>query len=911
MAGRPYALLIEGSSGTGKRSLCEEFLRHLSDQDDAPHILVAHCAHDEMLNYRAFDELVDGLSAILRKLPPDELAPLLPLCTPALCALFPTLRSVHPSLTHIDIPTTPEDALYALQYLLLQLSKKHRLMIWLSDIDQADRDSLRWIGRIFAPGVRPNAFLLLSKTNDPAQWQDLPFDIDTLGYAIPVVRLRAVSDQLARTAVEYWYPRHTEHREQAIDTILNVSHGNLQIIRALCNRPDLLKDLPEDLSMDTLTARRIAQLSADEQHLLDALSVSFEPIDTRFLAFVSKRHSTDVDKLLRPLIEAAFLTEHPVDQDERYAVIDEKTRQYLLRSLTAERIQELHGQYAQAITRGDFHPLRPTSVIAHLLHAGLHVTAERYAQQFAAAADHAGAYDSAAQMYELLITLHEQLGIPPDKELQMRVINCNTQSGHLLDAAQALAWLAHNAHTPNDSAALHQRAAELFTLCGYTKEAKEQHDYAREKHPHLSYRYLPRLASILLLLNKLKNRLQHFDIEATSNAPLDEHTLNQLRTHRMAGFEIGIVDPVSGFEFALRELDLALNAGSRRDISRALAGLATFVSAMGEKYRELACNWSELAEQLARIDNDQTSIEWARVGQASIEYHQSNYRDAWERMYHSYDWLQQHASQQSLMLSYCSTHLIYLAYMTGRIDTLRSIYYGQIVEARARNNRMSEATITFAGFITWLMDDAPAAGRAALERIYIPKTERLYRLHDFFIQQYRAELALYEQRADEYDEHIHALKAYERTVVSRSMELTRHAARFLRGRLLLAKGQNHTLSRRDLQQIESLARKLCKDNTALVRGWGRQLYAGACLLRGERKDAAVLLQKTIDAYENAGISLYAEVIRAAAASCGLLALDSPPYEGLFSMGIVHPERFVRAHHPYTEGDIRMQRASDV
>src|SRR5690625_6377037 len=152
---------------------------------------------------------------------------------------------------------------------------------------------------------------------------------------------------------------------------------------------------------------------------------------------------------------------------------------------------------------------------------------------------------------------------------------------------------------------------------------------------------------------------------------------------------------------------------------------------MGEKYRTLAYDWGKLAEELAAYDNDPISIEWARVGQASINYHQSNYREAWERMYRSFHWLQQHASQQSLMLSYCSTHLVYLAYMTGRVQTLRSIYYAQIVEARARNNRMNEATITFSGIMTWLIDDAPEAARDALKRIYIPKTHHIYMLQDF------------------------------------------------------------------------------------------------------------------------------------------------------------------------------------
>lgn len=900
--GRPCAMLVEGPTGAGKRALCETFLRHAALQDDAPHILVARCVHHEMLNYRAFDELVDGICALVRTMKPEEIQELLPLCTPTLCALFPTLQSVHKDLECADDHAKPKDALFALQQLLHAIAAKRRLLVWVADIDQADRDSLRWIARIFAPGTRPHAFLLLSKTNHDTGWHDAPVDLDTLGYAIPTLRLKTQDEALARHVIQQWLPQEMTERPQFIEALLSASRGNLQILRALCAQPHLLQNAADIPTFEQWMTRRLASLPPAGMPVLEALCVSFEPIGTRMLAYVSKRHPTDVDKILRDLAKHAFVVETHTDDQERYAIVDEDTRRFLRDRMSESRVLELHQHYATAISRGAFRALRPTSIVAHFTHAQRSASAEKYALHFAQTADRSGAYDSAAQMYEWLLQLRSEEDEHANLDLQMRVIDCNVQSGRLLDAAKRLAHLAAHAPNANDSSALHQRAAELYTLCGYTYEAHEEHAHAREKHPDHQHRYLPRMASIFLLLGKLKKRLQRFDITRTSNEPLDTHTLHQLRIHRMAGFEIGIVDPVSGLEFALRELDLALNAGSRRDISRALAGLTTFVSAMGEKHRALAYDWGQLAEEIAAEDNDNISIEWARVGQASIEYHQSNYREAWERIYASYLWLQQHASQQSMMLSYCSTHLIYLAYMTGRLETLRSVYYSQIVEARARNNRMSEATITFAGFITWLMDDAPEAGRAVLQRIHIPQTQRLYRLHDFFIAQYSAELALYEERTDEYSAHIQALKAYERTVVSRSMELTRHAARFLRGRLLIAQAQASSSNAKKLAKIQKLGRSLCKDETALVHGWGRQLLAAKNILEGNDERAAALLQKTIEQYDEVGVHLYAAILRAAGHAHGLWSSNDPekirdPYVELRTMGLVNPERFVHAHLP--------------
>lgn len=897
-AGRPHAVLIEGGAGSGKTSICEEFLRRISLPSDAPHVVVAHCKHDELLSYRAFDGIIDGLSAILRTLPPEELEPYLPLCTPTLCALFPTLRTVDARLDTTVSPTSTQDAFVGLQALLKHVADDHRLVIWVSDVEQADGDSLRWIARIFAPGQRPNAFLLLSRIPH-STLHDVAIDIDTLGYALPTITVEPVDAETANSAIRSWLPPTLRDNNSLVDAIRVASNGRLPTMHALSRFPDRDYVLPADIQVESFFDFRIACLDEEAQNVLHALAVSFEAVSARLLAFVTEQPPAHIDDILRDLLKQAFITRNVTTDDERYELNDATLRQRVLHGMSDSLKQHLHDRYATAGTTRTLAPMRPADVVAHLTHAKRYADAESYALDVATASEQGGAYDSAAKMYALLIDVQATQGQLVDTELRMRAVECNLNSGRLLDAAKLLEQLASEAESPDDATALYQRAAETYNICGYRACGEDCKSRAQQHHPKPAQRYLPRFAHILLLLTRLKRRLKTFDVDMTSQAPLNPTTLTTMRTYRMAGFDIGIVDPVRGFEFALRELELALDTGSRIPISRALAGLSTFVSAMGGKYRQLGRDWSDLAIELAHVADDRTSLEWAHVGQASVEYHGSNYGDAWTQMHSSYLWFRENTSQQWMMLAYTSVHLIYLAYMTGRIDALRALYYGEVVEARARNNRMLEATMTFSGFITWLIDDAPKAGRAALKRIEIPREGGLYRLHDFFIVQYLAELCLYEQRMDECFTHINALQRYERTVISRSMELTRMAARFLRGRLLLAHA-SHTgkIRHKDLQRLQSLAKSLCANEDMLVQGWGHQLLAGTHFIRDAHEHAAEHLTQTIELYETAGISLYVEVIRAAGRVMGLFPHSGDPYEALEQMGVVNPERFVRTHHPY-------------
>ncbi|HEX5660068.1 MAG TPA: serine/threonine-protein kinase, partial [Polyangiales bacterium] len=94
-AGHFGQVFVSGRSGMGKSALVRHFLQG-AEANAGAIVLAARCYEREELPYKAFDPLVDALSAYLFELEPDELTALLPTNVDSLAWVFPTLRRLKP-----------------------------------------------------------------------------------------------------------------------------------------------------------------------------------------------------------------------------------------------------------------------------------------------------------------------------------------------------------------------------------------------------------------------------------------------------------------------------------------------------------------------------------------------------------------------------------------------------------------------------------------------------------------------------------------------------------------------------------------------------------------------------------------------------------------------------------------------
>ena len=152
--GATVSVFVQGPSGMGKSALMRRFLVELDADPRHPIVLKGRCHERESLPYKAFDDVIDRLSHLLISLPADEVQGLLPDDADLLPRLFPVLRRVPgiqraQALNISDPHEMRERAFAALGALLAKLARKKPLVVYIDDLQWADRDSLQLLVELF------------------------------------------------------------------------------------------------------------------------------------------------------------------------------------------------------------------------------------------------------------------------------------------------------------------------------------------------------------------------------------------------------------------------------------------------------------------------------------------------------------------------------------------------------------------------------------------------------------------------------------------------------------------------------------------------------------------------------------------------------------------------------------------
>jgi predicted ATPase len=150
--GRGYAVSIEGEPGIGKSALVQAFLA--SVRQDAL-VLSGRCYEQESVPFKGIDSIVDALSQYLLGIPEGQVRSLLAEGVRFLATVFPVLNRVPlvaeatSNARSIDNPLAlREQAFGELERIFGRLSRRRRVVVFLDDLQWADRDSLALLHRL-------------------------------------------------------------------------------------------------------------------------------------------------------------------------------------------------------------------------------------------------------------------------------------------------------------------------------------------------------------------------------------------------------------------------------------------------------------------------------------------------------------------------------------------------------------------------------------------------------------------------------------------------------------------------------------------------------------------------------------------------------------------------------------------
>jgi predicted ATPase len=165
VAERGGAVSIEGEPGIGKSALVQAFLATV--RDDAL-VLSGRCYEQESVPFKGIDSIVDALSQFLLALPESQARSLLAEGVRFLATVFPVLNRVPlvaettSNARSIDNPLAlREQAFGELERLFARLSRRRRVIVFLDDLQWADRDSIALLHRLLRQDP-PIPFLFLT-----------------------------------------------------------------------------------------------------------------------------------------------------------------------------------------------------------------------------------------------------------------------------------------------------------------------------------------------------------------------------------------------------------------------------------------------------------------------------------------------------------------------------------------------------------------------------------------------------------------------------------------------------------------------------------------------------------------------------------------------------------------------------
>ena len=361
-SGRCIVAHVHGPSGIGKSAIVRSFLAGVKDVDGAE-VLRGRCYERESVPYKAFDGIVDELSARLLEMG-AEIETILPAWVGELAHAFPALATV-PAIAARAARVPPLDAKElrrrawtALRQLLEVLARERAVVLWIDDLQWADNDSARLLESLVKDARRAPLLVVASyrsaeaeKNETLAAYFDAVRGLGTQGDLanVPVGALsRAEAEQLARSTLEG----------------LGLEGASAARANALASEaagiPFFIEELARFVatkgragahtgaSLDDAIAARLQALPAEQRALVEVVAVAGNPV-AQSLVFEAAGLDADSLPSLLALRSGSMLSSTGPGVDDLVSAYHDRIREAVLGTLEPEVRRARHLALGRAL----------------------------------------------------------------------------------------------------------------------------------------------------------------------------------------------------------------------------------------------------------------------------------------------------------------------------------------------------------------------------------------------------------------------------------------------------------------------------------------------------------------------------------------------------------------------------------
>jgi serine/threonine protein kinase len=795
---------------------------------------------------------------------------------PWLVRLFPVLDRVLPGrMAEVAAGETRDPfelrrrGFAALKSLLALLVAHRPVVLVVDDVQWGDRDSVALLAELLAPPAPPGILFVATHRSEEASHPvvaalrhavavELPssavreLEIGPLGEGDCYALARMLGHHLAASGA-------TQKTARALDAIARgaarEAHGSPFFAGEMMRYLVSAGADARGMTLDGVIAARYRQLDAQARALLDVVALAGRPV-----AQAVALRAAGLEETARVPVNALRAghfarTRGPAPEDAiepyhdriREAVVAE------LRGRGDEHVRASYSRLAAALEQSADDDVE-MRVLCYQ-GAGQTELAAHWALRAAEQAERALAFDRAAQMLRLALSL----GAGGDvTALKARFADALAHAHRGTEAADAYLDAASGVE-PTQALVHTRQAAEQLLRSGSIDRGIELLGQVLTA----SGLTIPRSdgrALLSLLWRRLRLRLRGLRYRPRAQVPADAERLADACWAGAVG--LAVVDPIRSADFAARLLLMSLGLGDEKRIVRALAIEAGNRATAGNESEARVAALLRMVDEIAgRLDHPYVTGA-AALARGSVAMLNGRWRDAREHGERAERIFRERCTGVSWEIASARLFQFTGLYYLGNWRTLRERVLDVVRRAEERNDLYALTSVaSFSAYSSLLVDDVTGA-RRAVERIQGKWRARGYHLQNYYQLLGHLQIDLYEGNGARAWERLHRdLPRQGRAMVAR-VQLVRVVLTHTRARCslsLAAQGQDR--DGKLLRAAEQAASHIERERLAWGDPMAAAVRAGIASCRGDQGAALALLDRAIEGFDRADMGFFAAAAR--------------------------------------------------
>lgn len=873
-AGRGAAVYVHGSSGMGKSALIRHFLDGLPRE---ALVLAGRCYERESVPYKALDPVIDELTTWLTTLPLEACLPLMPPDVLALARLFPVLRQVGAVEAQPPLPEIPDArelrrrAIEALRELLRRISARHRVVLYVDDLQWGDRDSARLLADVLAEPAAPPMMLLGSYRTEEADSSEFLATFrerhrEREGVvASRTLEVGPLAEADARTLAHLLLGRGDGTRAGAAAVAIEAG-GNPFFIEALVGYLQLGRGATgafERLTLAEMVQARVSALTADARRLLTVVCVAARPLG-RMVAQGAARIGSGLVNALALLRAQHLLRVRLAGDDELLESFHDRIRETVVAALPPEQRRREHQAVAIALeATGD---ADVEALAEHFLLADDLRKAATYTVRAAERAAAALAFDHAATLYQQALEIARRRGIgdaaarAEEHRLLVALAAALVDAGRCAEAARTYLEAAAGA-AQAEALDLQRRAGEQLLISGHVDEGKKILEGVLLA-IDMKLPASPKRALASLLAWRARLRLRGLGFRPVAEAAAPPAALVRIDLTWAVALGLGLVDHIRAADYQARSLYYSLESGEPYRIARSLAMEVAYAASVGRGGRARVERLRAVAERLVPTvaHPHTTGIYQYSLGVSGFSWGEwpvarRHLLEA-ERVYRE--------QTTGLNWEVASNHLFLLSAlgMSGELGEIARRVPPLLDDALARGN-VYAATNLRTGYpaLTWLARDEPEIGREMIRRAMAEWSKEGFHLQHYFDLVAETNLDLYCGAAAAAWQRVLAFWPGLEASLWHRVEVVRIDTYVYRARCAVAA----LAAGVDVERARATAARDARTLRGEAAPWAMpnacQTDAALAALAGRRDDARAHLERAETGFEGVGMPVHAAAMR--------------------------------------------------